>query len=186
MRLRTVGPRALCLLAVALVLPSAAPEASAQGIPAVYGAGHYRSDANGFPDPDGKMRSMSFVAVELNDETVLGRARLVNRASRTRLRVAIDCMAFSEDGSEAWMLGVVTRSSGPVEVGEWAVFGVKDNGRGRRAPADEMTPLFTEVDSLEILPFDHDTLCAILGGFFPIKYAAPIFPIERGNIRVKP
>jgi len=91
----------------------------------------------------------------------------------------IDCMEILPDGITARMTGIVTHVNGdccPVfgftpEVGGLIAFIVQDNGEGQNSSGD----LFSDWGYFG----DNETTCSVDWGF-------ALYPIDNGNIQVKP
>jgi hypothetical protein len=67
-----------------------------------------------------------------------GQAELYNRANDTHIHIEIDCLNVS--GNIATMSGTVTQSQSHAAVGSDVWFVVQDNGEGRNANPDRMSP----------------------------------------------
>ncbi len=180
--MRRITSRTLMASVTLLVLAAGSSEAWARGeVSRASGHGNLRVDGDG--NPTEALRTFSFVAVRHPDGTVVGQAELQNRSDGLRVHVAIDCMAI--DGNQASLVGYVTQSNNPefAAVGDGAIFGVEDNGEGRGDEPDRISFLFP------FFPEDHDLVCELndAGAYFPVEVnGAPLFPIEGGNIQVRP
>src|SRR5262245_47981333 len=168
--------------AVALLLLAAGSSAAwAQRVVSrVSGHGNLHVDGDG--NPIEELRTFSFAAVRHADGTVAGQAELYSRAIDARDHYAIDCLVI--DGNQATMVGYVTQTNDdPIFLGVGIIFGVEDNDEGSRAEPDRITFVYF------FPPEDHDLVCELAeaGAYFPIEVnGAPLFPIEGGDIQVKP
>ncbi len=118
---------------------------------------------------DGGFRTFSFAAVALKDGTNTGQAELFNRGQDARIHIAIDCLRIF-NGNTATISGVVTQSNVPSLVGQGAIFEVQDNGEGGNATPDTISRVFIG-SGLDC----HN-----------VSFNPTMFPIEGGNIQVRP
>lgn len=174
----------LSLAAVVMLASLLTSPAAAGGNPKASGHGNW--------DIEGDLRTFSFTAVEHADGTVKGEAELNNRSYPVRLHWKNDCLKF-EGGNRAIVSGWITESSIPELVGLPIVFGVEDNGEGRKADPDRITgadllPEATDCNDVTFGDFvdqDGNQQTGLFVGDTRIQ-GDPLTPIEGGNIQVKP
>ncbi len=129
-------------------------------IESVTGSGHFTQG--------GQLRTFSFSAVKRADGTVTGEWQRFARAIGAKAHGDVTC--FSIAGNQAWLGGVVERTTTiPGEVG-WTVV---DNGQGANSPADQIS-----LQNVGGAPGFADTFC----GDQPTK---TMFDIEKGNIQIR-
>ncbi len=120
-------------------------------------------------NPDGSTRHFSFHAREKNNGTVDGNGVLTYGGGLLKIKFDVDCLDVS--GNTAQISGIITAwSDNPNGVGRGFWIKVIDNGEGSNADPDEMTRLGNSAGPLD---------CTI-------DYGIEIYPIEGGNIQVKP
>ena len=91
----------------------------------------------------------SFIAIQYADGSVEGQWTDQFGHGNGGLHIAVNCLEV--DGNQAWISGVVTKSSFEEDVGLTAATRVVDNGTSANDPPDQMA--FTRLDP----PFDcHD------------------------------
>ena len=120
-------------------------------------------------NPDGSTRHFSFHARENSDGTMDGNGVLTYGGGLLKIKFDVDCLEVI--GNTAQISGIVTQwSDNPDGVGRGVWFKVIDNGEGTNADPDEITRLGNSAGPLD---------CTI-------DYGLEIYPIEGGNIQVKP
>jgi hypothetical protein len=102
-----------------------------------------------------QVEQLSFHVREIGDDTddlARGEIKLLAK-SDGRIsflsRLDADCMRFLDDRT-AIIAGTVVNDSDPSFIGTTAIFTVRDNGQGARAPADEFTGIFYALDNPDV------------------------------------
>jgi hypothetical protein len=122
----------------------------------------------------GTDRVFAFNATTRPNGTVQGQGTLNRTDTGTKFKFDINCL--SVNGNVAIMSGTVTESNAyPNSIGLPCWFKVKDNGEGTNAPPDEITFWYFCDGSVAC---DVPTCGSDLG--------VGLYPIEAGNIQVKP
>ena len=126
---------------------------------------------------------LSFSASQDVDGTVTGQAQHWRQNDNELVFIShlnLDCMHVLEEENAVILGGTATQDSDPDFVGSTVVFAVRDNGKGPKAPADEVTGVQYSVDlGLEL---DCDVAVELLDlGFFDLE--AGLDPIQHGNVR---
>jgi hypothetical protein len=156
-------------LAVLLILAASAGAQTQPGAATAQSASGFGQVHLGLP-----FRNFAFSATKHEDGTVTGQAQLQRRDLGVYVHVDIDCLTTF--GDIAVMSGVVARTNSPfLPVGFSQLLAVEDNGEGPGAAPDQITMVF---DGLGIactdLPPD------------PAIHAPFLFPVEHGQIQVRP
>ncbi len=142
----------------------------ALSIVAAVAAASNRPSANGHGNltVGGELRTFSFHANTAKNGTVSGSATVNNRSADIATQISIDCLSVV--GNMATMTGRITRSTGGPVVGSPVFFRVIDNGEGSNATEDQIS------------------LVAVTGPTIDCTSSLnlAVFPIEGGNIQVKP
>ncbi len=130
-------------------------------------SGHGQFNTIGPEGPE--LRTFSFHARTHPDGTTRGSYELTNRAQDVRIHGEIDCLRIV--GNIAYMSGTNTKHTTPALEGLPSFFSVMDNGEGNNDPPDLISLLFT-----------------FLAGSITcnVPFVNPTFPVEGGNIQVKP
>ena len=136
-------------------------------------AGPYAS-GHGNLITEGKLRTFTFHARELNNGRVVGSLVLKNRGLGARAKAKIDCLDIN--GNQATMSGVITQVRGADQslIGDEVWFRVEDNGEGFRNTTDRITLVLVEEDT----PPDPDECTVNLG--------LDLQNIRAGDIQVNP
>lgn len=126
----------------------------------VTGSGHFTRG--------GQLRTFSFSAVKRADGTVTGEWQRFNRAIGAKAHGDVTC--FTRAGNQAWLGGVVERTTTvPGEVA-WTVI---DNGEGANSAPDQIS-----LQSVGGGPGFADFRCAA-------QIPRTMFDIEKGNIQIR-
>ena len=125
----------------------------------VTGSGHFTRG--------GQLRTFSFSAVKRADGTVTGEWQRFARAIGAKAHGDVTC--FTIDGNQAWLGGVVERTTTiPGEV-RWTVI---DNGEGANSAPDQIS-----LQGVGGGPGSADASCAA-------QLPRTMFDIEKGNIQI--
>lgn len=102
----------------------------------VTGSGHINTG----PEGEESLRTFSFNARKYENGVVAGEYQLKNRNQDVTEHGDITCLSVSEDGSRAWLGGIIERND-PLEgiEGSEITFLVEDNGQGRNADPDKLS-----------------------------------------------
>jgi hypothetical protein len=120
---------------------------------------------------DGGLQTASFHAIQHHDGTITGSLVAKSRAQDIRLFADIDCLRIV--GNTADLSGYITQSDFPgLPVGYRVLFRGMDNGEGANAPDDMMSDILI---FLPTTPVDCNS-----------NLNFPLFPVEEGNIQVRP
>ena len=120
----------------------------------------------------GELRTFAFTARKYSDGTANGEAQINNRAQGVQSHYVLNCLAVV--GNTAYASGYVDRSTNPAFVGQPAIFGVRDNGEGANAPPDAI--------SLAQIFIGGSPIDCTNAGYQAV--AAPVLPVEQGNVQV--
>ena len=151
------------LLVVALTMVNAGVVVSAPSLHKVSGGG----TNVGY---DGAIRTVAFTAIQINEAgAAKGQLEVFNRAQEVKLHCSI--LYLKVEGNQAWLGGVITRSSNPISrpVGWEFVLMVRDNGE----VANET------VDSSSYVSFGYSASYALR------KPSLDMYDWPNGNIQVK-
>lgn len=125
----------------------------------------------------GGLETFSFHASTDAGGTVSGSFEVKGRGigQDMRLHGTITCMTVMPDGKTAFLAGLITQREGgdaypnSYLVGDYVYFAVKDKGEGQNAMEDQFSDVFAS-GSTEV--------CG--------PHPTPLYPIDNGNIQVKP
>jgi len=123
---------------------------------------------------NGQVQHFSFHANTSSAGVVTGSFEVSSPGQDVRLHGTISCLSVLGDNKTAFLSGVITQRDGDgfpgfYNVGDFVYFEVQDNGEGSNAAGDRFSDVPTSGGTQFCGPF-------LIG----------MFPIENGNIQVKP
>ena len=149
------------------VAPQLGAVQTSAGAPGPSVTGH----ANMTQQPSGELRTFSFTGRVMPDGTVEGQFVNHNRQGDAVNHGEIDCLRL--DGTNAAVLsGPIRKHTNPALEGGTTVFRVEDNGEGTNDPPDRVSVL------MNFAPGSTEDCTTVT--------PAIMFPIEGGNIQVRP
>lgn len=102
----------------------------------VTGSGHFNTG----PEGEEELRTFSFNARKYENGVVAGEYQLKSRAGDVTEHGDITCLSISEDGTQAWLGGIIERNDPNENIeGLEITFIVEDNGQGRNSDADKLS-----------------------------------------------
>lgn len=168
----------LALLPIGLFALAAFDSSTIQSLKTVAGATDSGTSANGHYEifVGGGRQTISFNSRVQDDGTADGMLQLKSRGQDGKLHADIYCLYV--EGNTAYMKGVVTNGGingdNSLEGFHFRII-VQDNGEGENSPPD----LATDIDSVRPGP---DPVCGKNKPTPPLTF----YPVEEGNIQVKP
>jgi hypothetical protein len=180
------------LFALAIVALGFVPGVSGADSPSAKGKGDFMMNGN--------VRTFSFKAIKRHNGVVTGRAKVHNLATGTVVDMAVDCLSFVAPNSVV-VSGTIKKSNVSNLVGQTGIFQAQDNGKGNSQPdvneegsheADDNEKGGNEADDKGkgsdsppdrislLFPFPADSTNCLS------DLTLDTFPIDHGNIRVRP
>ncbi len=152
------------LFALTLVALGFVPGVSVAYPASVTGHGEFTATGTG---NDNQVRVFSFSAIQQPNGKVAGQAEVHNRT--TGVVVHMDVVCLHVEGNTAFVIGTITNSNDPTMEGRTVAFIAQDNGEGINSPSDKLSRpvIFADCSNLPNLTLD-------------------LFPIQNGNIQVRP
>jgi hypothetical protein len=126
----------------------------------------------------GELRTFAFNAQRGADGVVTGQLQLNNRGLDRITHGDIVCVGTF--GNTAFVGTQFVTSTDPATIGTYGIFTVIDNGEGSRAPADQLSLVYS--------PYDLATVTNWCAGAYGIEFQRTFLalrPIKGGNIQVR-